>query len=49
MTDIVLRKRNLDANLRVENPSPVLASGFDLVGEFLHIAVEDAPDQELLP
>lgn len=49
VTDIVLGKRNLNAGLRIENPTPVLAGGFSLGTEFLHVLVEEAPDQELLP
>jgi crossover junction endodeoxyribonuclease RusA len=48
ITDIVCRKRNLRSNLRVENPSDVLAEGFSRGTEFLYIVVEDAPDQEVI-
>ena len=48
VTDIVCRKRNLNHNLRVENPSGVLADGFSRGNEFLHIVVEEAPDQEVI-
>jgi hypothetical protein len=49
VTDLVLRKRNLSAILRIENPSPLLSSGFDLGSPFLHVLVDIAPDQELVP
>jgi Holliday junction resolvase RusA-like endonuclease len=49
VTDIVLGKRDLGADLRIENPSAVLAGGFELGTEFLHVLVEEAPDQELMP
>jgi len=49
VTDLVLRKRNLSATLRIENPSPLLSSGFDLGSPFLHVLVDIAPDQELVP
>lgn len=45
VTDVVSRKRNLDANLRVSDPSEVLADGFDREREFLYIVVREAPDQ----
>lgn len=49
VTDLVLRKRDLSTDLRVENPSPILSSGFDLGTSFLHVLVDSAPDQELVP
>jgi crossover junction endodeoxyribonuclease RusA len=49
ITDLVLRKRDLSAILRIENPSPLLSSGFDLGSPFLHVLVDIAPDQELVP
>ena len=48
ITDVVCRKRNLNSDLRVENPSGVLAEGFSRDNEFLYIVVEDAPDQEVI-
>jgi crossover junction endodeoxyribonuclease RusA len=47
VTDIHIRRRNADS-VRVDNPSPVLQTGLALSGEFLHIVVEDAPDQGVL-
>jgi crossover junction endodeoxyribonuclease RusA len=48
MTDVFCRKRNLNRNLRVENPSRVLAEGFRRGNEFLYIVVDEAPDQEVI-
>jgi crossover junction endodeoxyribonuclease RusA len=48
VTDLIARKRNLANELRVENPSPVLAAGLDLGVQFLHVLIEQASDQELL-
>jgi crossover junction endodeoxyribonuclease RusA len=48
ITDVVCRKRNLHSDLRLENPSSVLAEGFSRGNEFLYILVEDAPDQEVI-
>ena len=48
VTDLVCRKRNLNGDLRVVNPSSVLAEGFDRGNEFLYVVVEDAPDQEVI-
>lgn len=41
-------KRRLDAPFRVKGISPVLATGFSSGHEFLHIRIEDAPDQQEL-
>ena len=49
VTDLVCRKRNLNGDLRVVNPSSVLAEGFGRSNEFLYVVVEDAPDQEVVP
>jgi crossover junction endodeoxyribonuclease RusA len=49
VTDLILRKRNLSAVLRIENPSPLLSSGLDLGSPFLHVLVDIAPEQELVP
>jgi crossover junction endodeoxyribonuclease RusA len=48
MTDVLCRKRNLNNNLRIENPSTVLAEGFRRGNEFLYIVVEEAPNQEVI-
>ena len=44
VTDLLCRKRDLNANPRVEAPSALLAEGLTRGNEFLHIVVEDAPD-----
>ena len=48
VNDVLCRRRDLSAGLRVRDPSPVLASGFDRRGEFLHVIVDLAPDQEVI-
>ncbi len=48
VTDILCRKRNLNSNLRLENPSSVLAEGFSRGNEFLYIIVEEAANQEVI-
>ena len=48
ITDVLVRKRNLSSNFRIENMTPTLAEGFSCGNEFLHIVVTDAPDQEVL-
>ena len=48
VTDILCRKRNLNSDLRIENPSSVLAEGLGRGKEFLYIVVEEAPDQGVI-
>lgn len=48
ITDVLVRKRNLSGNFRVENITPILAEGFARGNEFLHIVVTNAPDQEII-
>jgi len=48
VTDVLCRKRDLNSNLRLENPSSVLAEGFSRGHEFLYIVIEEAPDQEVI-
>jgi Holliday junction resolvase RusA-like endonuclease len=48
ITDSLVRKRNLNGNLRIENPSEMLAEALSRGGEFLFIVVEEAPDQEVI-
>jgi crossover junction endodeoxyribonuclease RusA len=48
ITDVLVRKRNLSGNFRVENMTSTLAEGFARGKEFLHIVVIDDPDQEVL-
>jgi hypothetical protein len=49
ITDILCRKRNRTRNVRIENPSSMLVDRFSRGKEFLYIAVEQAPDQEVIP
>ncbi len=48
VTDVVCRKRDLNSDMRITNPSSVLAEGFSRGNEFLYIVVEGAPDQEVI-
>lgn len=49
VTDLLLRKRNLDRGMRIVGASSILAAGMDLGLEFVHVVVLDAPDQDRLP
>lgn len=48
VTDVLVRKRNLSGDFKIENMTSTLAEGFSRENEFLHIVVLDAPDQEVL-
>jgi crossover junction endodeoxyribonuclease RusA len=48
VTDVLCRKRNRNSNLRIENPSSILAEGFSRGSQFLYILVEEAPNQEVI-
>jgi crossover junction endodeoxyribonuclease RusA len=48
VTNMLCRKRNLGSNLRIINPSSVLAEGLSRGNEFLYITVEEALDQEVI-
>lgn len=48
VSDLVVRKRNLSAKLRIENMTPTLVEGLARGNEFLHIVVIDAPNQEVV-
>ncbi len=48
VTDVIVRKKDISGNFRVENITPILAEGFARGNEFLHILVTDAPDQEVI-
>jgi Holliday junction resolvase RusA-like endonuclease len=48
ITDIYVRKTDLNGSFRVRGMSPVLAEGFCRGNEFLYIRVEMAPDHEEL-
>ncbi len=47
VTDILVRKKNLSGNFKVENMTQTLAEGFARGTEFLYIVVTDAPNQEV--
>ncbi|MGH6899573.1 MAG: RusA family crossover junction endodeoxyribonuclease [Geminicoccaceae bacterium] len=48
VTDIVMKKRDLARNLRLEALIPLLLNALDRGEEFLHVLVEEAPDQEIV-
>lgn len=48
VSDLLVRKRNLSNNFRIENMTSTLAEGFARGNEFLHIVVIDAPNQEVI-
>lgn len=48
VSDLVVRKRNLSGNFRIENMTSTLAEGFARGNEFLHIVVIDASNQEVI-
>ncbi|MEH2258427.1 RusA family crossover junction endodeoxyribonuclease [Nostoc sp.] len=48
VSDLVVRKRNLSGNFRIENMTSTLAEGFARGNEFLHIVVINASNQEVL-
>ena len=48
VTDLTIRKRDLTRDLRVEALWPALISAFNQGGEFLHVVVEEAPDQRVV-
>lgn len=47
VTDIICRKRNLNSNLRIENPSSLLTDGLSRGNEFLHILIQEAIENEV--
>ncbi|AVH69799.1 RusA family crossover junction endodeoxyribonuclease [Nostoc sp. 'Lobaria pulmonaria (5183) cyanobiont'] len=48
VSDLLVRKRNLSGNFRIENMTSTLAEGFARGNEFLHIVVINASNQEVL-
>jgi crossover junction endodeoxyribonuclease RusA len=48
VTDIAMRKRDLARSLRIVSPSEMLLEALRRDAEFLHVLVEEAPDQELI-
>lgn len=48
ITDLLCRKRVLRPSFQTQNLSPVLHRALGLSRQFVHIVVEDAPDQEVV-
>ena len=48
VTDSIIRKRNLNDDLRVDHRSSLLAEALSRLNEFLFIVVEEAPDQTVI-
>lgn len=48
ISDMRMRKREFGRIMRIESPLPLLLDAFDRGEEFLHILVEEAPDQEVV-
>ena len=49
VTDLLCRKRELNGDLRIQNPSPMLVATLTEREEFLHIVVADAQSQDVNP
>lgn len=49
VTDLIVRKRDLGHDLRLVDPSPVLAQGLEQGSEFLYVMVREAPLQDTIP
>ena len=47
VTDLLCRKRELNGELRIRNPSPILVATLAGLEEFLHIIVADAQSEEV--
>ena len=47
VSDLLCRKRDLNGDLRIQNPSSVLLETLGHSEQFLHVAVNDAPSQEV--
>ena len=48
ISDMRIRKREFGRIMRIETPLPLLLEALDRAEEFLHILVEEAPDQEVV-
>ncbi len=48
VTDSKSVKRDLNGNFRVKGMSPILAEGFCTGSEFIHVKIQEAPNQEEL-
>lgn len=49
VTDVEIRRRWRKTTFTVNAVSPVLAAGLELGSEFVHVALSDAPAQDVLP
>lgn len=47
VTDLLCRKRDMNGDLRIPNPSPVLLANLSRSTQFLHISVANAQSQEV--
>ena len=47
VSDLLCRKRDLNGDLRIQNPSSVLLETLGHSEQFLQVAVNDAPSQEV--
>ena len=48
VTDLTMRKRDLTRDLRVETRWPTLIAAFNQGGEFIHVVLQEAPDQKVV-
>jgi hypothetical protein len=48
VTDLTIRKRDLTRGLRAEVSWPEFLEALNRGGEFLHVVVQRAPDQEVI-
>ncbi len=48
LTDVICRKRNLDGDIRLENPSRLLTERLTYGDEFLYVLVEESLPQGLI-
>jgi len=48
VTDLTIRKRDLASDLRVETRWPALIAAFNQGGEFIHVVLQEAPDQKVV-
>ena len=47
VTDLLCRKRDMNGDLRIPNPSPVLLANLGRSEQFLHISIANAQSQEV--
>ncbi len=48
VTDLLCRKRDIQGNLLIMNPSNILDAGLRRGKDFLFVLLEEAPDQEVI-